>query len=107
MGMDQSDSRDEIILSSTIQSTEDWTDIKFVWNEVFQAADYGVCQTTMPDVKFNSSSTFIVLSLNTSLPYQIFLHDPNIFFLSFNPKSFHRVQISFSKERGCIILQLT
>ena len=98
MGMDQSDSREEIILSSTIQSTEDWTDIKFVWNEVFQAADYGVCQTTMPDVKFNSSSTFIVLSLNTSLPYQIFLHDPTIFFLSFNPKAFDRVGISFSKE---------
>ena len=100
MGMDQSDSREEIILSSTIQSTEDWTDIKFVWNEVFQAADYGVCQTTMPDVKFNSSSTFIVLSLNTSLPYQIFLHDPNIFFLSFNPKAFHRVQI----REGFIII---
>ena len=69
-----------------------------VWNEVFQAADYGVCQSTTPDIKINSSSTFLLLNLNTSLPYKIFLHDPTVFFLSFNPRAFHRVQISVASE---------
>ena len=93
-------SREEIIFGSSIQSTHDWKEVKFEWNEVFQVADYGVCQTTIPDIKINSSSTFLMLSLNTSLPYQIFLHDPTIFFLSFNPKAFHRVQI----REGFIII---
>ena len=90
--------REEIILSSTLQSSSDWRDIQLVWNEVFQVADYGVCQTTRPDIKINSSSTFLMLNLNTSLPYKIFLHDPTVFFLSFNPKSFDRVQLSVSPE---------
>ena len=90
-------SREEIIFSSTIESTYDVKDFQFVWNEVFQTADYGVCQTTIPDIKINSSSTFLILRLNSSLPYKIFLHDPTIFLLSFNPKAFDRVGISFSK----------
>ena len=91
-------SKEEIIFNSTIQSTHDVKDFQFVWNEVFQTADYGVCQTTVPDIKINSSSTFLILNLNSSLPYKIFLHDPTIFLLSFNPKAFDRVGISFSKE---------
>ena len=91
-------SREEIIFGSSMQSTHDRREIQFVWNEVFQAADYGVCQTTIPDIKINSSSTFLMFSLNTSLPYKIVLHDPTIFFLSLNPKAFERVEISFSKE---------
>ena len=91
-------SREEIILGSSIQSTHYSEEIQLVWNEVFQLADYGVCQTTIPDVKINSSSTFLLLRLNPALPYQIFLHDPTIFFLSLNPKAFDRVQTSFSRD---------
>ena len=92
-------SREEIIFRSTIQtSLNDWQKLHLVWNEVFQVADYGVCQTTIPDMKINSSSTFLIIHLNPNLPYKIFLHDPTIFLLSFNPKAFDRVEISFSKE---------
>ena len=92
-------SREEIILGSFIQSTQNpQEETKLVWNEVFQVADYGVCQTTIPDIKINSSSTFLILYLNTSLPYKIFLHDPTVFFLSFNPRAFRRLQISLPPE---------
>ena len=91
-------SREEIIFSSNIQSVYEEQQTQFVWNEVFQVADYGVCQTTIPDTKINSSASFLMLSLNTSLPYTIFLHDPTIFLFSFNPKAFERVEIKFSKE---------
>ena len=91
-------SREEIIFGSTIQtSLNDWQKLHLVWTEVFQVADYGVCQTTIPDMKINSSSTFLIIHLNPNLPYKIFLHDPTIFLLSFNPKAFDRVGISFSK----------
>ena len=87
-------SRAEIINNSIF----DFEEVELGWNEMFQLADYGVCQTAVPQIKINSSSKFLVINLNPSLPYKIFLHDPKLFFLSVNPRAFHRVQMSYSKE---------
>ena len=91
---DKSYSREEIIYSSLFDSEE----IELEWHAVFQVPDYGVCQTTTPHLKINSSSKFLIIKLNPSLPYKIFLHDPKLFFLSVNPRAFQRVIMSYSSQ---------
>ena len=87
-------SRQEIIYSSLFDGEE----VELEWHQVFQLADYGVCQTTNPNIKINSSSKFLLINLNPSLPYKIFLHDPKLFLLSVNPRAFQRVTVSYSSQ---------
>ena len=82
-------SREEIIFESSLSDRE----IKIEWNDLVQNFDFGKCQTAIIKGKIDSPQNYLVLYLNSSLKYRIFLHDPKVFLMSVNSKAFHRTEI--------------
>ena len=66
------------------------TDI--TWSEILFTFDTGICYTTetfgkMEELEMN------FINLKLSLPYNVYLHDPNFFLVTLNPSSTPRIKI--------------
>ena len=92
--------RDEIIFESFLLEKKGTRKLDVEWNNLFQNIEFGTCQTALIKEKIESPQNYLIINLNSSLNYRVFLHDPKVFFMSLNSKAFHRSEIRVTKESG-------
>ena len=80
--------KEEIILGSYYWDYINWKspDLQIEWDELSYSMMYGRCQLAR-DIGEIEETKFIKLKLNDSLEYRVWIHDPNFFFMSWNPRS--------------------
>lgn len=92
--------RDEILLDSYFQDKKGIRKLDVEWNNLFQNIEFGTCQTALIEEQIESPQSYLIINLNSSLHYRVFLHDPKVFFMSLNSKAFHRTEIQVTKGTG-------
>ena len=80
--------KEEIILGSYYWDYINWRspDLQIEWDELSYSMMYGRCQLAR-DIGEIEETKFVKLKLNDSLEYRVWIHDPNFFFMSWNPRS--------------------
>ena len=71
-------------------------DIKKIYNLIFLCLGYGNCLFRETFGKLPEGQ-FVKVSLNTTLKYRIWLHDPKFFLVSMNPSSTPSLSINIEK----------
>ena len=92
--------RDEILFETIFQEEKGIRKVNVKWNNLFQNIEFGTCQTALIPEKIESPQKYLILNLNSSLNYRVFLHDPKVFFISLNSKAFDRTEIRVTKGSG-------
>ena len=64
------------------------------WNSVWSFY-FGHCVTS-DDIDSLKDGQFLKIYLNKSLDYSIWIHDPDFFYISLNPRSIPNLEISYS-----------
>ena len=95
--------RDEIIFETYLQEKRGIRKLEVEWNNLFQNIEFGTCQTALIPEQIESPQNYLIINLNASLNYRVFLHDPKVFFMSLNSKAFHRTEIRVTKGRFQLI----
>ena len=80
--------KDEMIFGSYHWDYINWKspDLHIQWDELSYSMMYGKCQLAR-DIGEIEETKFVKLKLNDSLEYRVWIHDPNFFFMSWNPRS--------------------
>ena len=80
--------KDELIFGSYYWDYINWKspDLQIEWDELSYSMMYGKCQLAR-DIGEIEETKFVKLKLNDSLEYRVWIHDPNFFFMSWNPRS--------------------
>ena len=89
-------SKEEIIFDVDYYDVGNEKKLDVEWNNLFQNFDLGTCQTGIIKEKIDNPQKYVVLNLNSSLSYKIFLHDPKVFLMSVNSKAYYRTEIHLS-----------
>ena len=76
------------------------------WDELSYSMMYGKCQLAR-DIGEIEETKFVKLKLNDSLEYRVWIHDPNFFFMSWNPRSTPSLlaKLKFNKQDRNHIIQ--
>ena len=64
------------------------------WNSI-RSFYFGHCVTS-DDIDSLKDGQFLKIYLNKSLDYSIWIHDPDFFYLSLNPRSIPKLEVDFS-----------
>ena len=92
--------RDEILFESYFKDKKGIRTLDVEWNNLFQNIEFGTCQTALIQEQIESPQNYLIINLNSSLNYRVFLHDPKVFFMSVNSKAFHRTEIRVPHGTG-------
>ena len=80
--------KDEMIFGSYYWDYINWKspDLQIEWDELSYSMMYGKCPLAR-DIGEIEETKFVQIKLNDSLEYRVWIHDPNFFFISRNPRS--------------------
>ena len=96
-------SKEEILFDVYFQERK----LNVEWNNLFQNFEFGTCQTAVIKEKIDSPATYLIIYLNSTLEYRIFLHDPRLFLMSINSKAFHRTEIGVADRSVSQLIEAT
>ena len=96
--------KEDLVLGSYYWDYINWADpaLNISWDKLSYSMLYGQCQWAR-NIGEIEESKFIKIKLNKSLEYKVWIHDPDFFFMSWNPKSVPKISLKLSFNNTHII----